>query len=63
MRKETGILIIQYFDHYGHKEKEETCESFIFGKSKAMEWEHQHPGNSVVIMRVMYNTKSNNDKW
>lgn len=64
MRKETGKLIIQYYDEYGHKVSEEDeDDSFISSKDKVLAWENNRPGNNAVVMRVMYNTHSNNQKW
>lgn len=63
MRKPTGKVIIEWYDRYGHKEGE--CERNSYGMAMKIAnlWESLDPGNSVVISRILYNTKERSDKW
>jgi len=63
MRKPTGILLIEWYDGFGHKVGSCERESYIIGKKIADLWESKHPGNSVVISHILYNTHSKSDKW
>jgi len=63
MRKEKGILLIEWYDELSHKAGECERDSYVTGKKFADLWESKHPGNSVVISRILYNTNCNNDKW
>ena len=63
MRKETGSLIIEWYDELGHKAGSCVRDSLHIGEKIATLWESKHPGNSVVISRILYNTHANNNKW
>lgn len=64
MKKETGKIIIECYDKYGHKVidyNDETC--YTLALARAVDWENKNEGNTSVISRIMYNTVCNNDKW
>lgn len=63
MNKSTGKIIIEWYDDHGHKEGSSGCESYIHAVKIAKLWESKVPGNNVIVSRVLYNTRSNNDKW
>jgi hypothetical protein len=63
MRKSQGKIIIEWYDDHGHKEGEHECKSYLHARRISKLWESKHPGNSAVITHILYNTKSNVDKW
>jgi len=63
MRKPKGALLIEWYDELGHKAGSCERDSYTIGRKIADLWESKQPGNSVVISRILYNTKSNNHKW
>ena len=63
MRKESGSIIIEWFDELGSKVGQLVCKSYGHAIKIADLWEGKHAGNSVVIYRVMYNTHYQNKKW
>ena len=63
MRKPRGTLLIEWYDDLGHKVGSCERDSYTTGRKIADLWESKHQDNSVVISRILYNTKSNNDKW
>lgn len=63
MRKPKGALLIEWYDELGHKVGSCERQSYTMGEKIAALWESKQPGNSVVISRILYNTKSNSDKW
>ena len=63
MRKETGLIFLEKYDEYSHKVDTIEKPNVVDAICEANDWEEQHPRNSAVVSRILYNTNSKMDKW
>lgn len=53
-----------FFDVIGRrKKKTKNCTHYLHAKTVSDTYLKKHPENSVVISRILHNTKMVNDKW
>jgi len=62
MKQEIGKYYISFYGHYGEKIKVKSAVGFVQAKHKADKYMLKNPTHSIVINRVIYNSKTPNDK-